>query len=232
MIDLYYWPTPNGWKITIFLEEAALDYNVIPVDIGKGDQFDADYLKIGPTNRMPVIVDRHGPGGKSIALMESGAILIYLADKTGLFLPAEPHGRYDVLQWLMWQMGGIGPIGGQTNHFRNYAVEKVAYAIDRFINELARLYRVLDKQLRGKEFVCGELSVADMALFPWFLAYKRMGQTLDETPDLRRWYETMKQRPGVRRGVDVLKEMRRRPDSQMDEATRSVMFGDRQFAKR
>ncbi len=156
MIDLYYWPTPNGWKITIFLEEAGLDYNVIPVDIGKGDQFDPEYLKIGPNNRMPVIVDPDGPGGKSIALMESGAILIYLADKTGRFLPAEPHGRYDVLQWLMWQMGGIGPIGGQANHFRNYAVEKQGYAIDRFTNELARLYRVLDKQLRGKAYATGE----------------------------------------------------------------------------
>ncbi len=232
MIDLYYWPTPNGWKITIFLEEAGLDYNVIPVDIGKGDQFDADYLKIGPNNRMPVIVDRHGPGGKSIALMESGAILIYLADKTGLFLPAEPHARYDVIQWVMWQMGGIGPMCGQSHHFRQYAPEKLPYAIDRYTNEVGRLYRVLDTQLRGKDYVCGDYSIADMALFPWIMPYERQGQVLEDTPDLHRWFNTMKSRPGVRRGVDVLKELRRRPDQQIDEESRSIMFGAKQFAKR
>ena len=231
MIDLYYWPTPNGWKISIFLEEAGLAYNTIPVNIGKGDQFDPEFLKIGPNNRMPVIVDHEGPGGKTVSLMESGAILIYLAEKTGKFLPEDPLKRYDVLQWLMWQMGGIGPMCGQAHHFRQYAPEKIEYGIDRYTNEVGRLYRVLDKQLQGKEYVCGDYSIADMAIYPWVILYERQGQTLEDTPDLKRWMGTMKARPAVRAGIDHKKEWRR-PPGEMDEETRSVMFGAKQFAKR
>lgn len=231
MIDLYYWPTPNGWKISIFLEEAGLAYHTIPVNIGKGDQFDPEFLKIGPNNRMPVIVDHDGPGGKTVSLMESGAILIYLAEKTGKFLPEEPLKRYDVLQWLMWQMGGIGPMCGQAHHFRQYAPEKIEYGIDRYTNEVGRLYRVLDKQLQGKEYVCGDYSIADMAIYPWVILYERQGQALEDTPDLKRWMDTMKARPAVRAGIDHKKEWRR-PPGEMDEETRSVMFGAKQFAKR
>ncbi|MCG8691509.1 MAG: glutathione S-transferase N-terminal domain-containing protein [Minwuiales bacterium] len=231
MIDLYYWPTPNGWKISIFLEEAGLAYNTIPVNIGKGDQFDPEFLKIGPNNRMPVIVDHDGPGGKTVSLMESGAILIYLAEKTGKFLPDDPLKRYDVLQWLMWQMGGIGPMCGQAHHFRQYAPEKIEYGIDRYTNEVGRLYRVLDKQLQGEEYVCGDYSIADMAIYPWVILYERQGQTLEDTPDLKRWMGTMKARPAVRAGIDHKKEWRR-PPGEMDEETRSVMFGAKQFAKR
>ncbi len=231
MIDLYYWPTPNGWKISIFLEEAGLAYNTIPINIGKGDQFEPEFLKIGPNNRMPVIVDHDGPGGKTVSLMESGAILIYLAEKTGKFLPEDPLKRYDVLQWLMWQMGGIGPMCGQAHHFRQYAPEKIDYAVDRYTNEVGRLYRVLDKQLLGKDYVCGDYSIADMAIFPWVILYERQGQKLEDTPDMQRWIDRMKERPAVRAGVDHKKEWRRPPE-EMDEETRSVMFGAKQFAKR
>ena len=231
MIDLYYWPTPNGWKISIFLEEAGLAYNTIPVNIGKGDQFEPEFLKIGPNNRMPVIVDNDGPGGKTVSLMESGAILIYLAEKTGKFLPEDPLKRYDVLQWLMWQMGGIGPMCGQAHHFRQYAPEKIEYAVDRYTNEVGRLYRVLDKQLQGKDYICGDYSIADMAIFPWVILYERQGQRLEDTPDMKRWIDRMKERPAVRAGVDHKKEWRRPPE-EMDEETRSVMFGAKQFAKR
>lgn len=231
MIDLYYWPTPNGWKISIFLEEAGLAYNTIPINIGKGDQFEPEFLKIGPNNRMPVIVDHDGPGGKTVSLMESGAILIYLAEKTGKFLPEDPLKRYDVLQWLMWQMGGIGPMCGQAHHFRQYAPEKIDYAVDRYTNEVGRLYRVLDKQLQGKDYICGDYSIADMAIFPWVILYERQGQRLEDTPDMKRWIDRMKERPAVRAGVDHKKEWRRPPE-EMDEETRSVMFGAKQFAKR
>src|SRR5436190_1168880 len=167
MIDLYYWPTPNGWKITIFFEESGVPYRVVPVNIGKGEQFTPEFLKISPNNRMPAIVDPDGPDGEPISLFESGAILVYLGEKTGQFLPREPRGRYDVLQWLMFQMGGIGPMFGQAGHFRRYAPEKIPYAIERYTNESKRLLRVLDGRLADRPFVAGEYSIADMAIFPW-----------------------------------------------------------------
>lgn len=232
MIELYYWPTPNGWKISIFLEEAGLAYNVHPINISKGDQFDPEFLKIGPNNRMPVIVDPEGPDGKPISIFESGAILIYLAEKTGKFLPSEPRARYRVLEWLMWQMGGIGPMLGQNHHFRNYSPEEIPYAIERYTNEAARLYGVADKQLADNEFIAGDYSIADMAIFPWIVPYQRQGQDLDDFPNLRRWFDTMKARPAVQRGVDLMKDARRSLTREMDEETRSNMFGAKQFARR
>ena len=231
MIDLHYWPTPNGWKITIFLEEAGVPYRVVPVDIGRGAQFDPAFLAISPNNRMPAIVDPDGPGGEPIALFESGAILLYLAEKTGRFLPAEPAARWRTVQWLMWQMGGVGPMCGQAHHFRQYAPEKLPYAVERYTNEVGRLYRVLDRRLAESEYVAGEYSIADMAIFPWILPHARQGQDLEETPSLRRWYETLKARPAVRRAVDVGREWRR-PIEQLSEDSRSILFGKKQFEAR
>ena len=232
MIDLYYWPTPNGWKVTIFLEEAGLDYRVRPIDIGRGDQFDRDFLDISPNNKIPALVDSDGPDGAPIALFESGAILIYLAEKTGKFLPADTRHRFQVLQWLMFQVGHVGPMLGQAHHFRMYAQEKLQYAIDRYSNEAKRLYRVLDLQLSGNEYVSGEYSIADMMIFPWLVPYKRQGIQLDDHPHVRRWFDTMKTRPAVRRGLDVGKELRRPEGVQMDDQSREALFGARQLERR
>ncbi len=230
MIDLYYWPTPNGWKISIFLEEAEVPYRIVPVDIGHGEQFTPEFLKISPNNRMPAIVDPDGPGGKPISIFESGAILIYLGDKTGRFLPKDGAARYETIQWLMFQMGGIGPMFGQAGHFLRYAPEKIPYAIDRYTNEARRLCRVLDKRLADHDFVAEEYSIADMASFPWVHA---LAETvgLDETPNLARWVERQRARPAVQRGLAVLED-RRRPVAQMSEEARSILFGEKQFARR
>ena len=233
MIDLYFWPTPNGFKITIFLEETQVPYNLIPVNIGRGDQFKPEFLRISPNNRMPAIVDPDGPDGNPLAIFESGAILLYLAEKHGRFMPSDTRGRYDVIQWLMWQMGNVGPMLGQNHHFRMYAPEKLGYAIDRYTNEARRLYGVLDNQLAKREFMAGEYSIADMATFPWLLGYKRQGIEMEEFPNVRRWFDAMKERPAVHRGIEVGKDLRRDPaDPKEAEASRSFLFGEKQYERR
>ena len=198
MIDLHYWPTPNGHKITLFLEEAGLPYTIQPVDIRAGEQFEPAFLRIAPNNRMPAIVD-HAPasGDAPIAIFESGAILLYLAEKTGRFLPADTRGRFEVVQWLMWQMGGLGPMLGQNHHFSRYAPEKIPYAIDRYVNETNRLYGVLDRRLRDREFIAGGYSIADMAAYPWIVPHEAQGQRLEDFPDLKRWFEVIAARPAT-----------------------------------
>lgn len=222
MIDLYYWPTPNGWKVSMMLEEAGLDYKMIPVNIGKGEQFQPDFLKISPNNRMPAIVDQGAEGGP-LSIFESGAILLYLAEKTGLFMPKDVRGRYEVIQWVMWQMGGLGPMAGQAHHFRQYASEQIPYAIDRYTKEVNRLYGVMNIQLRDREYLAGDYSIADMASYPWVVPYERQGQNLEDFPNLKRWFEAMRARPAVERGMAVGKELRM--DRPMDEETKKVLFG-------
>jgi len=224
MIDLHYWPTPNGWKVSIFLEEAELPYRMIPVNIGRGEQFRPEFLGISPNNRMPAIVD-HAPadGGDPISVFESGAILVYLAEKTGRFLPADVRGRKAVLEWVFWQMGGLGPMAGQNHHFAVYAPEKIPYAIDRYVKETNRLYGVLDRRLQGRSWVCDEYSIADMAIWPWVVGWERQGQKLEDTPHLARWFEAMKARPGVQRGFAVGEELRMK--GPMDEKAKKVLFG-------
>lgn len=219
MIDLYYWPTPNGRKITIMLEECGFEYNTIPVDIGAGDQFESDFLRISPNNRMPAIVDRD----TGISVFEGGAILVYLAEKTGKFLPGDTAERFDVLQWLFWQAGGLGPMAGQLSHFISYAKDKVPYALERFGNEYDRLLAVMDVRLRDRDFLAGEYSIADIAAFPWLIPYRRLGNDLDRFPNLRTWFDTLKARPAVRRGVDVGKDWRR--DERSSNRAHSIMFG-------
>ncbi|HET7478729.1 MAG TPA: glutathione S-transferase N-terminal domain-containing protein [Rubrobacteraceae bacterium] len=227
-IDLYYWPTPNGHKVSIFLEEAGLPYNVKPINIAAGDQFEPEFLKISPNNKMPAIVDPEGPDGEPISLFESGAILIYLAEKTGRFFPQSPRDRYLVLQWLMFQMGGVGPMLGQTHHFRNYAPDEIPYAIERYTNEAARLYGVMDERLSEAEFFAGgEYTIADMAVYPWVVPYENQGQDMDDFPNLKRWFEAVGSRPAVRRALDVGKELRRKLDRDMDDDTRETLFGNR-----
>lgn len=197
MIDLYYWPTPNGHKITIFLEEAGLEYRIVPVNISAGEQFKPDFLRIAPNNRMPAIVDHDGPGGVTVPMFESGAILLYLAEKTGRFIPGDILGRKTVLEWLFWQMAGLGPMAGQNHHFALYAPEKIPYAIDRYVKETNRLYGVLDRRLEGREFIADSYSIADMAAYPWIVPHKRQGQSLDDFPNLRRWFQAIQARPAV-----------------------------------
>ena len=198
MIDLYYWTTPNGHKITIFLEESGLAYNTHPVNIGKGEQFTPDFLLISPNNKIPAIVDRHPTdGGELISIFESGAILMYLAEKTGKFLPKDLRGRYDTLQWLFWQMASLGPMAGQTHHFAVYAQEKIPYAIERYVKEMARLYAVLNKRLADREFIAEQYSIADMACYPWIVPYERQQQDLNAFPHLKRWFHAIKERPAA-----------------------------------
>lgn len=199
MIDLHFWPTPNGHKITMFLEEAGLDYRIVPVDIGAGEQFRPEFLAISPNNRMPAIVDNApADGGEPIPVFESGAILVYLADKIGRFLPAETRRRKTVLEWLFWQVGGLGPMAGQNHHFVQYAPEKLPYAIDRYVAETNRLYGVLDRRLQGRAFIAGDdYSIADMACYPWIVPWKRQQQTLEDFPDLHRWFESIRARPAT-----------------------------------
>ncbi len=229
MIDIYTWPTPNGHKVHIMLEECGLAYNVIPVDIGKGDQFEPKFLAISPNNKMPAIVDSEGPDGEPISLFESGAILIYLAEKTGRFMATEPRPRYQVLQWLMFQMGGVGPMLGQAHHFRQYAPEKVPYAIERYTNEASRLYGVIDRRLADHEYLAGDYSIADMATFPWLRPHENQGQRLEDYPNLKRWYEAIEARPAVQRGVQVLAEKRRKAPFTDDE--RDKLFGAAQYQR-
>ena len=225
MIDLYYAATPNGWKISIMLEECGLPYAVHPVNLGRGEQFAADFLKLSPNNRIPAIIDQDPEGGGApIAIFETGAILVYLAEKTGAFLPADLRGRSAVLQWLMWQVGGLGPMLGQNGHFKLYAPEKIAYAIDRYEREAARLYGVLDGQLgRTGAYVAGDdYSIADMACFPWLITHKAQGITLDDYPHIRRWFATVRARPGVVAGTAVGRMAR---PGEMDAQTRQNLFG-------
>jgi GST-like protein len=230
MIEIYYWPTPNGWKITIFLEETATRYRVVPVNIGKGQQFTPEFLRISPNNRMPAIVDSDGPDGRPIAIFESGAILIYLADKLGRFLPAKPRARYEVLQWLMFQMAGVGPMFGQAGHFTRYAPEKIPYAIDRYSNESRRLCRVLDTRLADRPFVAGDYSIADMAIFPWVHAIEPLAG-LSETPHLARWTAELRARPAVERALAVMAE-KRQVQGQLTDEARAILFGERQLKGR
>ena len=211
MIDLYYAPTPNGWKITIMLEEAQIDYKVIPVNLGAGDQFKPEFLKISPNNRMPVIVDSDGPGGEEISIFESGAILMYLGEKSGKFFPQSEQERIRVLEWLFWQIGGLGPMAGQVSHFVNYAPNfpgDHSYSEKRYKNEYDRLLGVMDMVLEEREFLAGDYSIADMASFPWVTAYKRYEVDLDSFKNVRRWFDIIKSRPAVRKGMDVGKENR------------------------
>ncbi|XYH99032.1 glutathione S-transferase N-terminal domain-containing protein [Sorangium sp. So ce1128] len=225
MIDLYYWPTPNGWKISIMLEEAGLPYKLIPVNIGRGDQFKPEFLAISPNNRMPAIVD-HDPagGGAPISVFESGAILLYLAEKTGQGMPSDLRGRYEVIQWLMWQMGGLGPMSGQAGHFGQYAPEKIPYAIERYTKEVRRLYGVMDKRLADRPYLAGEYSIADIASFPWAILHDRFGVALDELPNFKRWLEAMRARPAVERGLAAGSELRN-PSQQLDDEAKKWLFG-------
>ncbi len=225
MIDLYYWTTPNGHKITLFLEEAGLDYAIQPIDIGKGEQFQPAFLKISPNNRIPAIVD-HVPkdGGKPISVFESGAILIYLAGKTGRFIAKDLRGQVEVMEWLMWQMGGLGPMAGQNHHFSRYAPEKLPYAIDRYGKETGRLYAVLNKRLADRVFIAGEYSIADMACYPWVIP-ERQGQDIDDFPNLKRWKETIKARPATERAYARAKEVNPSSQSVVTEESRKVLFG-------
>ena len=225
-IDLYYWPTPNGWKISIMLEESGLPYHVVPVNIGKGDQFKPDFLAISPNNRMPAIVDPEGPDGKPISVFESGAILQYLGRKTGQFYPADERGRVAVDEWLFWQMGGFGPMLGQTHHFRLYAPEKVPYAIDRYTNETNRLYGVLNKRLDGRDYICGDYSIADMACIGWARGWEKQGQDLKQFPHVARWMDTMMARPAVARGLKV-GEALRNPAGISTPEEKAILFGQK-----
>ncbi len=231
MIDIYSWPTPNGRKIHIMLEECDLDYDAHPVDIGKGEQFQPNFLKISPNNRIPAIVDKNGPNGKPISLFESGAILIYLAEKTGKFLPSEPHQRYETLQWLMFQMGGVGPMFGQSNHFSHYAVDKIPYAIDRYVNECNRLYGVMDKKLSSSIYLAGdEYSIADIATHPWAQGFERRGVDANDYPNVKRWVNLIHDRSAVQKGSKVLAN--ERPSGNFTAAEREILFGKTQFKKR
>lgn len=226
MIDLYYWPTPNGHKITLFLEEAKLPYRIIGVDIGKGDQFKPEFLAISPNNRMPAIVD-HAPldGKKPISVFESGAILLYLAGKTGKFLAKDLRGQVESLEWLMWQMGGLGPMAGQNHHFRHYAPEKIPYSIERYTKETSRLYGVLNKRLSDHAFITGrQYTIADMAAYPWIIA-DRQGQDMADFPHLARWHAAIKARPATARAYARQHEVKRVPVEQMDEAQKKILFG-------
>jgi GST-like protein len=225
MIDLYYWPTPNGHKITMFLEETGMPYNIVPVNIGKGEQFAPEFLAISPNNRMPAIVD-HAPleRGAPISIFESGAILLYLADKSEQFIPHDSRGRAEALQWLFWQVGGLGPMLGQNHHFSRYAPEKIPYAIDRYVKETNRLYGVLNKRLADREFLANTYSIADMASYPWIVPYELQGQNLEDFPHLRRWFEAIRNRPATlrayERGAGISDS-----NAAMTEEARKVLFG-------
>ena len=230
MIEVYSWATPNGHKIHIMLEECGLAYRAIPVDIGAGDQFNTEFLAISPNNKIPAIIDPDGPGGRPISMFESGAILLYLAAKTGRFLPADVRGRYATLEWLMFQMGGVGPMLGQAHHFRLYASEKIAYAIDRYSNEAKRIYGVIDRRLVSHAFIaCDDYTIADIAIFPWLRSWKNQGVVLDDYPALKRWFDAVGGRPAVQRGVQVLAGLRK---PLHDDKAREVLFGAQQYQRR
>ncbi len=229
-IDVYSWPTPNGHKVHILLEECGLPYRAHPVNIGKGEQFASDFLAISPNNKIPAITDPEGPDGKPISMFESGAILLYLAGKTGKLLPSDDRGKYAVLQWLMFQMGSVGPMLGQAHHFRIYAPEKIAYEIDRYSNEAKRIYGVIDRQLQHSPFIAGnEYSIADIAIFPWLRSWENQGIAIDEFPRLKRWFDRLADRPAVQRGVNVLADLRK---PLTGDAEREVLFGKKQYERR
>jgi GST-like protein len=225
-IELHYWPTPNGFKISIMLEECRLPYVMVPVNISKGEQFKPDFLKISPNNRMPAIVDPQGPGGRPISIFESGAILQYLGRKTGMLYPSDERARVEVDQWLFWQMGGLGPMAGQLNHFKHYARETLPYAIKRYEDEVNRLYGVMNTRLAGRDFLAGKYSIADIACVGWVNLWKRQDQNLDDFPHLKRWLETMKARPAVQKGMALGIELRQNVDMK-DPGVQSVLFGQR-----
>jgi GSH-dependent disulfide-bond oxidoreductase len=224
MIDLYYWPTPNGHKITMLLEEAAIPYTLKPVNIGKGEQFNGEFLAISPNNRMPAIVD-HAPleRGAPVSIFESGAILLYLAEKSERFIPHDARGRAEVLQWLFWQVGGLGPMAGQNHHFSRYAPEKIAYAIERYVKETNRLYGVLNKRLADREFIAGEYSIADMASYPWIVPHEAQGQTLEDFPHVQRWFATIKARAATIKAYEAGAALT--STAPMSDETRKVLFG-------
>ncbi len=227
MIDLYYWTTPNGHKVSVFLEEAGLPYRINPINISKNEQFAPDFLKISPNNRIPAIVD-HEPagGGEPLSLFESGAILLYLAEKTGRFIPSDLRGRADVLQWLFWQMGGLGPMAGQNHHFGTYAPEKIPYAIERYQKETNRLYGVLNKRLADRAFMAGdEYTIADMASYPWIVPHERQGQKLEDFPHLKRWFEIIKARPATIRAYEIVQQVNPQAAVPMTDEAKKVMFG-------
>ena len=221
MIDFYYWPTPNGWKVSIMLEECGLDYRMIPVNIGKGEQFTPEFLAISPNNRMPAIVDHDVEGGP-VSIFESGVILMHLADKTGRFAPRDPQGRKEMLEWLFWQVGNLGPMAGQLSHFVNYAPQDEPYSHRRYANEYNRCLGVLERRLEGRDFVVGDYSIVDMICWPWVLIARPLGQALDEFPNVTRWRQAVKERPAVQRGVDLGKELRR--SGPPSDAERKVLY--------
>lgn len=227
MIEVYFWPTPNGHKITIMLEECGLPYEVKYINIGRGDQFEPDFLKISPNNRMPAIVDTDGPDGKPISVFESGAILQYLGRKSGKFYPKDEHKRVEVDEWLFWQMGGLGPMAGQAHHFRQYAPEKIDYAYDRYTDEVNRLYGVMDARLKDHEFLAGDYSIADMAAYPWVRPHKRQGQDLAEFPNLEDWFKRIHDRPAVEKAIVIGQAEREKWDLSKDKNAKSVLFGQR-----
>ena len=228
-IELYYWPTPNGFKISIMLEDCGLPYTMIPVNISRGEQFNPDFLKISPNNRMPAIVDPAGPGGRPISIFESGAILQYLGRKTGKFYPKDERARVEVDQWLFWQMGGIGPMAGQVHHFKNYAVETLTYAIKRYVDEVNRLYGVMNLRLKDREFIAGKYSIADMACVGWVYGLSRVEGVLDEFPNVKAWLGRLRARPAVSKGLAIGRELREQPanDPKAQELARKVLFGQR-----
>ena len=224
MIDLYYWTTPNGHKVTMFLEETGIAYTIVPINISKGEQFAPEFLAVAPNNRIPAIVDRApAAGGAPISVFESGAILLYLAEKSGTFLPRDTRGRAEVLQWLFWQMGGLGPMAGQNHHFSQYAPEKIPYAIERYVRETNRLYGVLNKRLADRAFIAGDYSIADMACYPWIVPHERQGQKLDDFPHLKRWFETIAARPATVRAYALAKDVNTQPT--VSEEAKKVLFG-------
>jgi GST-like protein len=224
MIDLYYWTTPNGHKITMVLEELGLPYRITPINISKGEQFAPDFLKIAPNNRIPAIVD-HQPagGGEPVSIFESGAILLYLAEKTGRLIPGDLRGRITVLEWLFWQMGGLGPMAGQNHHFKQYAPEKIPYAIERYVKETNRLYGVLDRRLAGRDFIAGDFSIADIASYPWVVPHERQGQNLDDFPNLKRWFESIKSRPTTVAAYKKAADLNQQPT--VSDESRAILFG-------
>jgi GSH-dependent disulfide-bond oxidoreductase len=231
MIDLYYWPTPNGHKITMFLEEAGLDYEIHPVNIGRGEQFTPEFLAISPNNRMPAIVDRKPTdGGEPITVFESGAILLYLAEKTRSFIPQDVRGRVATLEWLFWQIGGLGPMAGQNHHFSQYAPEKIPYAINRYVNETNRLYGVMNKRLAKESFLAGDYSIADMAAYPWVVPYERQGQKMEDFPHLKRWFEAVAARPATQRAYAKAEEVNP-AQPPMDDEAKKVLFGQTAAAR-
>jgi GST-like protein len=230
MIDVYYWTTPNGHKITIFLEETGLPYSIKPINIGKGEQFAPEFLAISPNNRIPAIVDHEPADGKGpLSIFESGAILQYLAEKTGKFLPADLRGRTETMQWLFWQMGGLGPMLGQNHHFRSYTTEKIPYAINRYVKETERLYGILDERLTDREFVAGTYSIADMACYPWIVLHERQGQDLNDFPNIKRWFEAIHERAAVERAYALAQTVN--TGQTMSEEAKAILFGQGRRAK-